>query len=63
MNPYLLFILGSLVGSVLTFLIVSLWVARLNYRIDELVAIRETIRRNAYARGFEDAKSGNLKRS
>lgn len=64
MSPVLIFLLGSLCGgSVLAFFASVIHTRRLQEAHDEIVSTRETIRRNAYARGYEDAKKGGLKRA
>jgi hypothetical protein len=64
MSPVLIFLLGSLCGgSVLAFFASVVLARRTQEAHDEIVSTRETIRRNAYARGYEDAKTGGLKRA
>jgi hypothetical protein len=64
MSPVLIFLLGSLCGgSVLAFFASVVMARRTQEAHDEIVSTRETIRRNAYARGYEDAKTGGLKRA
>ena len=60
----LIFGLGSLTGLLGSAFVFSVSFSRKAEEMhDELVSTRETIRRNAYARGYEAAKSGGLKRS
>lgn len=64
MSPVLIFLLGSLFGgSVLSFFASIIHTRKVQELQDEIVSTRETIRRNAYARGYEDAKTGGLKRA
>jgi hypothetical protein len=64
MSPVLIFFLGSLFGgSVLSFFASVVLARRTQEAHDEIVSTRETIRRNAYAKGWEDAKTGGLKRA
>ncbi len=64
MSPVLIFLLGSLCGgSALAFFASVVLARRTQEAHDEIVSTRETIRRNAYARGYEDAKTGGLKRA
>lgn len=64
MNELLIFALGSLAGSALaSFCWAVFHTQKTTELADELVSTRETIRRNAYARGYEAAKTGQLKRS
>ena len=64
MNEYLIFILGSLFGSCFVGFVASILHTRKVQELhDEIVSTRETIRRNAYARGYQDAKTGGLKRA
>ncbi len=64
MNPLLFFLLGSLSGCALTFFCFALYHSRRGQELhDEFSSMREAIRRNAYSRGYETAKTGELKRS
>jgi hypothetical protein len=64
MSPVLIFLLGSLCGgSVLAYFASVVLARRTQEAHDEIVSTRETIRRNAYAKGWEDAKTGGLKRA
>lgn len=64
MSEVLSFLLGSLFGSCLLGFFASVIHTRKVQELqDEIVSTRETIRRNAYARGYEAAKMGGLKRS
>jgi hypothetical protein len=63
-SPVLIFLLGSLCGgSVLAFFASVVLARRTQEAHDEIVSTRETIRRNAYARGWEAGRSGDVKRS
>ena len=64
MNPLAIFFLGSFAGGSA----VAVFAAIINSRKfqeahDEFLSMREAIRRNAYSSGYEDAKTGKLKRS
>ena len=64
MTSILIFLLGSLCGgSVVAFFAAIIHTRKCEELTDEIVSTRETIRRNAYARGYEAAKTGGLKRS
>jgi len=56
------FILGSLFGtSATTFFAALIYQRRTAELRDEFTAMRETIRRNAYSKGYADAKTGKVK--
>lgn len=58
----LIFLLGSLTGaSSLAFFAAVIHTRKVQQLHDELTSTRETIRRNAYSRGYEDAKTGKIK--
>jgi hypothetical protein len=60
----LIFLVGSLCGGCLVGFFASIIHTRKVQELqDEIVSTRETIRRNAYARGYENAKTGGLKRA
>lgn len=62
MNSLLIFILGSLSGCTLTCFCFSFFHSRkMQEARDEFSSLRETIRRRAYASGYETAKTGGLK--
>ena len=64
MNPFLIFLLGSLSGCGLTYFVSGLLHSRkFQEAHDEFLSLREAIRRNAYSAGYEDAKTGKLKRA
>jgi len=64
MSEYIIFLLGSLSGGCLVaFVSAIIHTRKIQEAHDEFSSIRETIRRNAYARGYEDAKTGGLKRA
>lgn len=64
MNELLIFALGSLTGAtVLGFFAAIFHTRKVEELHDEFTSLRETIRRRAYARGYEEAKTGGLKRS
>ena len=58
----LIFLSGSLAGSSVTaFFAAVLHTRKVQELQDELISSRETIRRCAYARGYEAAKTGKVK--
>lgn len=60
----LVFLCGSLSGFLATAFFCVVALNRKEEEMhDEIVSTRETIRRNAYARGYEAAKRGEVKRS
>lgn len=64
MNELVIFALGSLTGATILGCFAAVFHTRkVEEMHDELVSTRETIRRNAYSRGYEAAKMGGLKRS
>lgn len=64
MSEILSFLLGSLFGAAVTaFFAAVIHTRKVQELQDEIVSTRETIRRNAYARGYEAAKMGGLKRA
>lgn len=63
-SELLIFIFGSLIGaSGMGFCTAALHVRRVQSLCDEFASLRETIRRHAYARGYEAARTGEVKRS
>jgi len=64
MSEHLIFLLGSLCGgSLVAFFAAIIHTRKCEELTDEIVSTRETIRRYAYARGYEDARKGGLKRA
>lgn len=64
MSEYIIFLLGALSGGCLVAFVSAIIHTRIMQEAhDKFCSIRETIRRYAYARGYEDAKKGGLKRS
>ena len=64
MSTTVIFLLGSLFGcSVTAFFAAVIHTRKVQELQDENVSTRETIRRYAYARGYEEAKTGGLKRA
>ena len=64
MSTTVIFLLGSLFGcAVATLCIGSIHIQRVRSLRDEFISTRETIRRYAYARGYEEAKTGGIKRA
>lgn len=64
MSATIIFLLGSLFGcAVATLCIGSIHIQRVRRLRDEFICARETIRRYAYARGYEEAKAGGIKRA
>lgn len=62
MNELLIFLLGSLSGCSFTFFFFITYHSRKVQEMhDEFLSVREEIRRNAYARGYEVAKTGGIK--
>lgn len=59
----LIFLTGSLSGLCLALWGFTIWHGRkMQEANDEFTSLRESIRRNAYSKGYEDAKNGGLKR-
>lgn len=64
MSETLIFLLGSLCGGSLVAYFASIIHSnKVQGLQDEIVSTCETIGRNAYARGYEAAKMGGLKRA
>lgn len=62
MNELLIFLLGSLSGCALACFCFAVYHSRRVHEMhDEFLSVREQIRRNAYARGYEVAKTGGVK--
>jgi len=60
----LIFLLGLLTGAAVTaFFAAVVHTRKVQQLQDELTSTRETIRRNAYSKGYEDAKTGKIKTS
>ena len=58
----IILLLGSLTGAVVTaFFAAVIHTRKVQQLHDELTSTRETIRRNAYSKGYEDAKTGKIK--
>lgn len=63
-SELLIFIFGSLIGaSGMGFFAILIHLRRVQSLCDEFAGLRETIRRYAYARGYEAARAGEVKRS
>lgn len=63
-SELLIFIFGSLIGaSGMGFFTAVIHVRKVESLCDEFASKREAIRRYAYARGYEAARAGEVKRS
>ena len=60
----LIFLLGSLTGAAVTaFFAAVIHTRKVQQLHDEFTSTREVIRRNAYAKGWEAGRAGDLKRA
>lgn len=58
----LIFLFGLLTGAAVTaFFAAVIHTRKVQQLHDEFTSTRETIRRSAYSRGYEDAKTGKIK--
>ena len=58
----LIFLLGLLTGAAVTaFFAAVIHTRKVQQLHDEFTSTREVIRRNAYSKGYEDAKTGRIK--
>ena len=58
----LIFLFGSLTGAAVTaFFAAVIHTRKVQQLHDEFTSTREVIRRNAYSKGYEDAKTGKIK--
>jgi hypothetical protein len=60
----ILLLLGSMSGCTLSAFLFAVFHSRKVVEMtDTFMSVRETIRRNAYSKGYEDAKTGEVKRA
>ena len=58
----IILLLGSLTGAAVTaFFAAVIHTRKVQQLHDEFTSTREVIRRNAYSKGYEDAKTGRIK--